>query len=432
MAKTRAYGADAQLLGAFEATYGTPPDGSGGDVYVKLPFKSADIGAERPLGYDPLLGQGSDAQDPYYEGVTDEGSIVVPIDLRAFGWWLKAVFGDPVSTGVKATGTISFADNPDADDTITLNGTVWTFVSGTPTGNQTEIQGTVVQTIDQLISDLDGSVDAEIAKCSYSRETGTEILTVEFDTVGTTGNTFTLAASADTVSGTTLTGGGYDHVFTSGEDLPSLVHEVGHTKLATPEYSRNFGGKAETLSFEMARTGPANATIGMVYQGESTPVAAADPSPIEYVLRRFNQGSGTIKLNGSQVASITGGRLNFSNNLDRIDSIRDDGLIDGVDETERVPDGSVDIRYSADNSAIRDAGKAESPASMEYGYTIPGADLFKISFDLPRVFFPRKKQPIEGPGGIQATYEWKASKDASAGYALQVTLHNDVEDYAYA
>ena len=53
-------------------------------------------------------------------------------------------------TWTKATGTIAFTTNPSASDTITLNGTVWTFVASGPTGSQTAIQGTLTETLDQV------------------------------------------------------------------------------------------------------------------------------------------------------------------------------------------------------------------------------------------------------------------------------------------
>ena len=31
--------------------------------------------------------------------MTADGDVVVPIDAEAFGFWLKAAFGDPVTTG---------------------------------------------------------------------------------------------------------------------------------------------------------------------------------------------------------------------------------------------------------------------------------------------------------------------------------------------
>ena len=63
MAKPRATGADARLIGITEATYGTAP----ADGYFLLPFKSIDLDKEAPLGDDPLLGQGRAAQGADYD-----------------------------------------------------------------------------------------------------------------------------------------------------------------------------------------------------------------------------------------------------------------------------------------------------------------------------------------------------------------------------
>ncbi|WP_422612278.1 phage tail tube protein [Magnetospirillum gryphiswaldense] len=68
--------------------------------YTRLSFKECALGAERPLGYDPLLGQGRDAQDPYYEAVKDEGDVGVPLDVRALGFWLKGLFGAPATADI--------------------------------------------------------------------------------------------------------------------------------------------------------------------------------------------------------------------------------------------------------------------------------------------------------------------------------------------
>jgi hypothetical protein len=238
MAKVRAYGADATLKACREATYGTAPS----DGYTSLDFKSTDLSSEQPLGDDPLLGRGRNIQDPYRGLISDEGQIEIPFDLQGTGFWLTGLFGDPVSTAASSTGSITFATNPSDGDTITLNGTVWTFVAADPTGNETLIAGTAIQTIDALVTDLNASADAEVAKCTYSRPTGTQRLSVSFDTAGTGGNTFTLAASAATVSGATLSSGGATHVWMSGSDaIPSYTFEIGHPKLVTPVFFRHLG-----------------------------------------------------------------------------------------------------------------------------------------------------------------------------------------------
>jgi hypothetical protein len=73
---------------------------------------------------------------------------------------------------------------------------------------------------------------------------------------------------------------------------------------------------------------------------------------------------------------------------------------------------------------------------MEYGFSIPATGdenatmpPFSLKFHLPRVFLPKKKQEIKGPGGIQTSYDWRAACDPQRGYLLRVTLINDVAEY---
>lgn len=321
--KTRALGADSQLLGVIEETEGTAPDGSAGGVYTALPFKSFSMGAEKPLGSDDLLGFGRDAQDPYYEAVTDEGSIEVPIDLRAFGWWLRLIFGAPTTSG----------------------------------------------------------------------------------------------------------SGPYTHVFTSGQDLDTAALELGHTKLSTPKYQMHTMSKVNNLKFSMERTGALNATLDLIAQGQADD--ASDPSdadPLSYTLKRFNQSRGKITVGGEQLANVTAGDLTFSNNLESVETIRSDGLIDGIDEAAATATGSVTVRYGTD-STLPDAATNETPVAMQFSHTIADTD-YSITWDFPRVFLPLVKQEVSGPGGIEASYDWQAAKDDDAGYLLAVTLINDVESYA--
>jgi hypothetical protein len=112
----------------------------------------------------------------------------------------------------------------------------------------------VIQTLDELVDDLNGSADVEIAKCSYARPNGTETLTITFDTAGPSGNGFTIGASAATASGPTLSGGGHAHAWESGaDDIPSFTVEVGHPLLTTPVFFRHTGTVIESLASRWAR-----------------------------------------------------------------------------------------------------------------------------------------------------------------------------------
>ncbi|MFO1152751.1 MAG: phage tail tube protein [Rhodospirillales bacterium] len=426
MAKARAYGADSVLLAAKETSYGTAP-ASG---YRALDFKSTDLSSSIPLGDDPLLGRGRNAQDPYRGLVSDEGRIEIPLDLRGSGFWLAGLFGDPATTQTKASGYISFSGQPTVNGTITLNGVTWTFVAGTPSGNQTQIGGSIDATLTALATDLNGSADAQVSKCTYTANSADDRLEIEFDTVGTTGNTFTLAASANsggTVSAATLAGGGYRHEWLSGgDDIPSCTFEIGHPKLITPVFFRHLGTVMESLAFEMGQEGPANGTVQLVAQGEEKATATIDEIPEAYSLKRFSQGRGFIKRGGAPLAGVTGGSLTFSNNLERVRVIRDDGKIEAAEPTFASCAGAMTVRFDG-ATLVAEAANGD-PVAVEYGFSM--AEGWSLTFELFRVFLPKPKYAVSGPGGVEASFDWRAAYDEANATMLRAHLLNDVASYA--
>ena len=91
----RAQGARAQMALAYETVYGTPPVSG----FRLMPFARATLGSEQPLLESELLGYGRDPLAPIKDAVTADGEVVVPIDVEAFGYWLKAAFGAPTTSG---------------------------------------------------------------------------------------------------------------------------------------------------------------------------------------------------------------------------------------------------------------------------------------------------------------------------------------------
>lgn len=108
--------------------------------------------------------------------------------------------------GAEAAGNFTFAANPTAGDTILLNGVTWTFVASGATTHQTNIQGSLADTLTQLATDLSG-VGSPLNVATYS-STATQ-LEIVYNTVGTVGNAYTLASGAlnSVPSGPTLSGG---------------------------------------------------------------------------------------------------------------------------------------------------------------------------------------------------------------------------------
>ena len=91
----RAQGARAQMALAYETVYGTPPVSG----FRLMPFARATLGSEQPLLESELLGYGRDPLAPIKDAVTADGEVVIPIDVEALGYWLKAAFGQPTTSG---------------------------------------------------------------------------------------------------------------------------------------------------------------------------------------------------------------------------------------------------------------------------------------------------------------------------------------------
>ena len=104
----RAQGARALMALAFETTYGTPSVSG----FTRMPFASTSLSAEQPLLNSELLGYGRDRLAPIKDAVTADGDVVVPLDDEAFGFWLKAAFGAPTTTGVEAPYSHEFQSEP--------------------------------------------------------------------------------------------------------------------------------------------------------------------------------------------------------------------------------------------------------------------------------------------------------------------------------
>ena len=311
----RAYGANALLSGQFETSYGTPPAGD----FLQLPFVSSDLGSQQGLIASDLLGQGRDPAAPIRDVVQVEGNLVVPVDARAIGYWLKALLGAPVTAG--------------------------------------------------------------------------------FDP--------------------------FTHTFTSGAaSLPSLTLEVGMPEV--PAFFLLSGVRVDSLQLSFARSGAANATLACIAQGETRTSSSSAGTPIPIPLTRFNQFQGVIKKGGVQLGNVTGTQLTYANTLEKIETIRPDGKIDGADPTIASLTGNLEVRF-ADTSLI-DAATDNTPLSLEFGYVIDADTM--LTFSAPCVYLPKPKLAISGPGGVQATFDWQAARDPVSGTMLEVTLINDVDSYA--
>ncbi len=110
--------------------------------------------------------------------------------------------------GHQASGTLTFTGVPSPADTVTIKGTVVTFVSGTPSGNQVQIAGTAALNAAALQAFLEASADTNLAANTYN--TLGAIVTVTSRAFGTAPNSygFTKSCANITISGSGFLAGG--------------------------------------------------------------------------------------------------------------------------------------------------------------------------------------------------------------------------------
>jgi hypothetical protein len=83
-----------------------------GNGFRKLPFVSANLGEEQSLIESDLRGYGRDPLTPGYDVVSNESDIVVPMDHRNIGFWLKALYGNPTGALTISIPASSNAQGP--------------------------------------------------------------------------------------------------------------------------------------------------------------------------------------------------------------------------------------------------------------------------------------------------------------------------------
>lgn len=417
----RARGANLRQLFGFEEEYGTPPV-----AYVVLPLAGAGttLGEEQALIEDDQLGTGREPLDPVDDVVNNVGDVTVPVDMRATGYWLKLLFGEPETEAADAaTGALTFSAQPAADSSVNVNGVAWTFKAAGAAGNQVNIGADLAATMTALAVALNASADTDVAEATYTA-TATGV-SIAYDDLGPDGNAFTLSAGAGSnavASGATLTGGTNAHVFATGAlTLPSAAIEHGHPEL--PSYSTHYGVLGNTMRIEMSRSGLLNMTIGLIAKGETSPSATSvDADPDTLQIRRFAQATGEVKEDGVQLATVRSAALSFSNNLDLDETIAPDGRIAGADPGKVMVGVALTLNYTSASAQQRVGTRY--PKALSFGWSNESGSLL---FELPRAFLPRVKKPINGPNGILAEHNCQAS--GADGFTMQVTLKNDMEGY---
>lgn len=145
------------------------------------------------------------------------------------------------SDGVRASGTITVSALPVANDTLTVNGAVFTFKASVASAYDILIGADAAATAANVAEALTASTNAKVVQAQYSLAGA--VVTVKFDVDGVAGNSFTLAKTGTgiTLSGAKLTGGTdtlkkrADVTSGIGINLLSISGELALHPIALPE-----------------------------------------------------------------------------------------------------------------------------------------------------------------------------------------------------
>lgn len=215
------------------------------------------------------------------------------------------------------------------------------------------------------------------------------------------------------------------HTFNSGAaSLPSLSIEAAYPQV--PAFEMVSGCVLNTLSWQMRRSGLLTAKIGLIAQGAAAPAGSTGAgTPTAYALQRFSPFNGEVKRNTVTLGNIVSADFDYSNNLDPVETLRADGKIDGIDPSIASLKGKVTMRF-ADLTLFNDATSG-APCELQANYVI-GANA-QFSFTAHAVYLERPSIPIEGPKGIEVTFDFMAAKATSPARMSTAVLTNTIASY---
>ena len=227
---------------------------------------------------------------------------------------------------------------------------------------------------------------------------------------------------------TTGTGPGpYVHTFESGGlTLPSYSIEVGYPQ--TPAFYLNKGVMVDGLNLDFTRAGPASMTVNCVGQSETYSATTQAGTVVSQTWTRASQFQGALAKDNVALAGVTAATMAYKNNLELVETIRNDGLIENAVPGAAMAEGSVDVRFA--NTTLRAAAEAGTAVELTFSYPISASLGLVVTVHEARLSKP--KVVVNGPGGISVSYNWQGAYNAAATCMVDAVLTNDLDGTLYA
>jgi len=439
---TWASGGRGQVLVGFETTPGVTPDTP--TAYLMPINKSSMTGKENLNSSDTITGR-RDPVAPFRGNKDVSGNITPPMDVRAIGQWLKAMFNVPTTTDVSTAGKLTGGTG------VTTTIGTWTAVSDgrfkvAIDGSAATEVGPVdfssgVTTMANVASKIQAAIRA-IASGGFT------LATVAFDAVntcfvitsGTTGALSAVSLLTAPTSGTNIGATGfmkgtagtivagvalYQHVFEVGDTQPSLFIEQGFTDVL--QYFLYNGCKVSKAGFSFGGDGELTASIDVMGMKETLSTSSVDATPTEVSFDRFANFQATIKEGGAEIGICTEASLDIDLGLDG-----DTYCIGGNGFRSAVAEGLLKVSGKI-KSMFQDAtllNKAINGTESSLQITLTNGN-FILDLLVQELVYERATPELSGPKGIFVELPFQAYFDNGAGGSVvTATLTNDVASYA--
>jgi hypothetical protein len=226
---------------------------------------------------------------------------------------------------------------------------------------------------------------------------------------------------------TTGTSPNFIHTFASGVGaLPSNSVEIGYPDV--PSYDVCTGVRADTLEIDFSPTGVATASFGLMGQGSVRSGTSSGGTPTAASYTVFHKAQGAISRSGSPLAQVTGARMTYANGMEMVRTIRADRKVEGVDPGIARATGQITVRF--ENTTLLNQAQNGTAAEFALSYTIDANR--SLTFTLHEVYLALAKTPIEGPAGIEASFEFRAAFNTAATRMMTAVLRNQQAAAEYA
>jgi hypothetical protein len=224
---------------------------------------------------------------------------------------------------------------------------------------------------------------------------------------------------------TTEDAGVFTHVWESGSyTLPSAAIEVQNPDV--PSFAMHGGCVLKEIGWGFRRADETlNASVSLIARSETTAATSGAGSPAAVERLRVGHFHGQILRNGAPLGGVTEGSFRYANGLERIATVRGDGLIEGVDPGMAALTGDLTVRFA--DHVLLDQAADGAPCELTLRWQRSATQSLTIVAHAVHLSRPRRQ--LQGPGAVQTQFAWQAARAASPARMCTVTLVNDVEDY---